>query len=44
MESKIRWIEIEFTSKLTKKFGKMKMASHSSPDTDCINPQISLQS
>ena len=43
MESKIRWMEIEFTTKLSKKFGKMKMASHFSPDTDCINAQTFTQ-
>ena len=36
-------MEIEFTSKLLKKFGKMKMVSHSSPDTDFINAQTFTQ-
>ena len=43
MESKIWWLEIEFTSKLSKKFGKIKMPSHSSPHTDCINAKTITQ-
>ena len=43
MECKIQRMEIEFTSKLSKKFGKMKMVSHSSPDTDGINAKTFTQ-
>ena len=43
MESKIQQMEIEFTSKLSKKFGEMNMVSHSSPDTDSINAKTFTQ-